>query len=265
MPSDNYMSSNMWYRGSDREPLPEHHRTLAGDNPTTPDPTNDRRRAMPTSAYEVLDAVGGPAPEETGQAPTVGDIADVMRDDQPRASRVVAAAVDAGLIRRLADPADGRRSLLATTASSQQRRRSNARSALRPVRTRNLRLDLPRTDTLSPASWSGSSTDSILLDCWSSEGPDSAEPLEVGASLIPVSPAATGSSSSTPLDDKGSIGIRVTVQRSTAPTSSRSTGTARSPPRSNRTCADPAFGDAAGAVRATVASGAFGASVTDEE
>ncbi len=73
---------------------------------------------MPTSTYEVLDAVE--AAEEAGEAPTVGDIADAMRIDQPRASRVVAAAVDAGLIRRLADPADGRRSLLATTAGGRR-------------------------------------------------------------------------------------------------------------------------------------------------
>jgi DNA-binding MarR family transcriptional regulator len=50
--------------------------------------------------------------------------------DQPRASKLVASAVEAGLVRRLADQADGRRSFLATTAdgraAGEQMRRSRA-------------------------------------------------------------------------------------------------------------------------------------------
>lgn len=46
---------------------------------------------------------------------TVTAIAEVLSVDQPRASRLVAAAVAAGLVNREADQADGRRSHLVLT------------------------------------------------------------------------------------------------------------------------------------------------------
>jgi DNA-binding MarR family transcriptional regulator len=70
--------------------------------------------AIPTSTYEVLDAVE--AAEERGAPPTVNDLATSLHVDQPRASRLVAAAVDAGLVQRSADPADSRRTRLVRTA-----------------------------------------------------------------------------------------------------------------------------------------------------
>ncbi|GAA4228201.1 DNA-binding MarR family transcriptional regulator [Streptosporangium album] len=60
--------------------------------------------------FAVIDAV-----EEGPGAATVSAVADRMGIDQPRASRLVARAVEAGLLRRVADPADGRRSILELT------------------------------------------------------------------------------------------------------------------------------------------------------
>jgi DNA-binding MarR family transcriptional regulator len=62
---------------------------------------------------DVLDII-----EETEQAggrATVTSVAAALRIDQPRASKLVAAAVAAGLVRREADQADGRRALLVRT------------------------------------------------------------------------------------------------------------------------------------------------------
>lgn len=46
---------------------------------------------------------------------TVGEIADAVGVDQPRASRLVQQAVEAGLVRREADPDDARRTRVAAT------------------------------------------------------------------------------------------------------------------------------------------------------
>ena len=46
---------------------------------------------------------------------TVGEIADAVGVDQPRASRLVQQAVEAGLVRREADPNDARRTRVALT------------------------------------------------------------------------------------------------------------------------------------------------------
>jgi len=83
------------------------------------------RRAMARSAgadaadiavQDVLDAV------EAADGPLgVTGIADVLGVDQPRASKLVAAAVAAGVLRREADQADGRRSRLALTADGRAR------------------------------------------------------------------------------------------------------------------------------------------------
>ncbi|MEV6207347.1 MarR family winged helix-turn-helix transcriptional regulator [Kitasatospora sp. NPDC051914] len=58
----------------------------------------------------LLDAV------EESAAPTVTEAAAALGVDQPRASRLASQALAAGLLRREADQADGRRSLLRLTA-----------------------------------------------------------------------------------------------------------------------------------------------------
>ncbi|MER7797448.1 MarR family winged helix-turn-helix transcriptional regulator [Microbacterium sp. NPDC096154] len=50
-----------------------------------------------------------------GSAQSVGALADALGVDQPRASRLVQGAVEAGLARREADPSDARRTLVALT------------------------------------------------------------------------------------------------------------------------------------------------------
>jgi DNA-binding MarR family transcriptional regulator len=59
--------------------------------------------------FELLDAV------EEGEALTVTQAAAALGVDQPRASRLAAQALEAGLLRREADQRDGRRSLLTPT------------------------------------------------------------------------------------------------------------------------------------------------------
>ncbi|MGI5224049.1 MarR family winged helix-turn-helix transcriptional regulator [Actinoallomurus sp. CA-142502] len=65
------------------------------------------------ATFGVLDAVE--AAEHAGAPIGVSEVATALSVDQPRASKLVAAAVAAGLIRREADQADGRRTLLART------------------------------------------------------------------------------------------------------------------------------------------------------
>lgn len=52
---------------------------------------------------------------ESGSPRSVGDLAEQLHVDQPRASRIVQSAVELGLARREADPADARRTLIALT------------------------------------------------------------------------------------------------------------------------------------------------------
>jgi len=66
-----------------------------------------------TGLYDVLDAVE--AAEATGEPATVSTIGAALDLAQPRTSKLVAAAVDAGLLRREADQSDGRRALLVRT------------------------------------------------------------------------------------------------------------------------------------------------------
>jgi DNA-binding MarR family transcriptional regulator len=66
------------------------------------------------AGFQVLDAIE--AAVERGGVMTVNGVAEALAVDQPRASRLVAGVVDAGLVRRGADPGDGRRSVLALTA-----------------------------------------------------------------------------------------------------------------------------------------------------
>ena len=65
----------------------------------------------------VLDVVE--EAQRAGQAATVGSVAEAMDVDQPRASKLVTAAISIGLLRREADQSDGRRSLLVLTAAGQ--------------------------------------------------------------------------------------------------------------------------------------------------
>ncbi len=69
--------------------------------------------ALPDATVEVIDVIE--AAGLAGQPATVSTVADALNTDQPRASKLVAAAVEAGLVERRADQADGRRSLLART------------------------------------------------------------------------------------------------------------------------------------------------------
>lgn len=64
-------------------------------------------------AFDVLDVVE--AAEEEGEPVGVRGVADALHVDQPRASRLVTAAVAAGWVRRGADQTDGRRAPLAVT------------------------------------------------------------------------------------------------------------------------------------------------------
>ena len=80
------------------------HRRAAGDGAP----------AAEAATYQVLDAIEAAA--DAGRDMTVGAVADALGVDQPRASRLVARAVGAGLVRRGADPDDGRRSVLTLTS-----------------------------------------------------------------------------------------------------------------------------------------------------
>ncbi|GID11216.1 MarR family winged helix-turn-helix transcriptional regulator [Actinocatenispora rupis] len=77
-----------------------------------------RRRAgrsdVPDAVVDLLDAVDGAGPL------TVTEAAAALGVDQPRASRLAAQALDAGLLRRGADPADGRRSPLTLAAAGRR-------------------------------------------------------------------------------------------------------------------------------------------------
>ena len=65
------------------------------------------------ASADVLDIIE--EAEEAGRRATVTSVAAALNIDQPRASKLVAAAVEAGLVRREADQADGRRALLVRT------------------------------------------------------------------------------------------------------------------------------------------------------
>ncbi|MDW6063742.1 MarR family winged helix-turn-helix transcriptional regulator [Streptomyces sp. FXJ1.4098] len=74
-----------------------------------------RGAAARGAAFDVLDAIE--AAEQSGTPATVSGVAAALAVDQPRASKLVAGAVEAGLVRREADQADGRRALLVMTES----------------------------------------------------------------------------------------------------------------------------------------------------
>lgn len=68
-----------------------------------------------SAVFDVIDAVE--AAEQTGALASVSDVAAALSVSQPRASLLIAAAVGAGLLRREADQADGRRALLVRTGA----------------------------------------------------------------------------------------------------------------------------------------------------
>jgi DNA-binding MarR family transcriptional regulator len=70
------------------------------------------------ASADVLDIIE--EAEETGGRATVTSVAAALNIDQPRASKLVAAAVAAGLVRREADQADGRRALLVRTPTGRR-------------------------------------------------------------------------------------------------------------------------------------------------
>lgn len=70
----------------------------------------------PDPAQDVLDAVEAAEPGPLG----VNGVATALGVDQPRASKLVAAAVSAGLVRREADQADGRRTNLVLSADGRR-------------------------------------------------------------------------------------------------------------------------------------------------
>ncbi|MFI7640972.1 MarR family winged helix-turn-helix transcriptional regulator [Nonomuraea sp. NPDC049400] len=69
-----------------------------------------KTQGAPGPEFDVLDVL-----ESAAEPVTVSTVAQALSVDQPRASRLVAAAVTAGLIRREADQADGRRAWLVLT------------------------------------------------------------------------------------------------------------------------------------------------------
>ncbi|MFI7127773.1 MarR family winged helix-turn-helix transcriptional regulator [Nonomuraea sp. NPDC050153] len=73
-----------------------------------------RQQGAAGPEYEVLDVIEG-----AGGSVTVSTVAQALSVDQPRASRLVAAAVAAGLVRREADQADGRKAWLVLTEAGQ--------------------------------------------------------------------------------------------------------------------------------------------------
>lgn len=82
--------------------------------------------------FRLLDAL-----ESADHALSVSELADAIGVDQPRASRLVQAAVEAGHARREADPGDARRSAIVLTAagrtllaSAHENRRGAIESAL---------------------------------------------------------------------------------------------------------------------------------------
>ena len=73
--------------------------------------------AQDDSSQQVIDAI-----EAAGATPIgVNGVAEALGVDQPRASKLVAAAVTAGLVRREADQLDGRRTNLVLTTDGRDR------------------------------------------------------------------------------------------------------------------------------------------------
>lgn len=93
-------------------------RLAAVRRPTGKGDGREAATAAPGAGAEVLDVIE--EAEEAGDAATVTSVAAALNIDQPRASKLVAAAVAAGLVRREADQADGRRALLVRTPAGRR-------------------------------------------------------------------------------------------------------------------------------------------------
>lgn len=74
--------------------------------------------ALPDAVFELLDAAQ--SAQDDGRPLAVTDAAALLGVDQPRASRLAAQALAAGLLRREADQGDGRRSLLVLTTEGRE-------------------------------------------------------------------------------------------------------------------------------------------------
>lgn len=72
-------------------------------------------RSLDASHAFVIDALEE-ASAEDNQEPTVGDVAERLGVDPSRASRMVASAVKAGYVKRIASQGDGRKTLLCLTS-----------------------------------------------------------------------------------------------------------------------------------------------------
>jgi len=94
------------------------------------------------ASADVLDIIE--EAEQTGGRATVTSVAATLGIDQPRASKLVAAAVDAGLVQRQADQADGRRALLVRTPAG--RRQSAQAHAFRQQVFGQAMADWPAAD-----------------------------------------------------------------------------------------------------------------------
>lgn len=103
--------------GSPGDPSPGGGGAAGGDSGDSGEPKEGKEADTPpgTPLLDVLDVIE--AAERTGGTATVSSLVAALRVDQPRASRLAAAAVEAGLVRREADQADGRRALLVATAA----------------------------------------------------------------------------------------------------------------------------------------------------
>jgi len=119
MYSDNYMQKSMH-----RSPMDGKKHTETVEQAMVAIRRRQTRRALARQAtqnstthdpatHDVLDAVE--AAEQANQQATVTTIATALAIDQPRASKLVAKAVAAGLVQRQADQQDGRRALLIRT------------------------------------------------------------------------------------------------------------------------------------------------------
>jgi DNA-binding MarR family transcriptional regulator len=108
-----------------------------GEEPPTDGEAPRARRGRPDSSlgraarFRMLDALE--AAEQAGTNLSISAVADAVGVDQPRASRLVQEGVDRGLVRRIQDPADARRSLIQLTAAGRTQItevRSRRRSAV---------------------------------------------------------------------------------------------------------------------------------------
>lgn len=100
-------------------PHGDHHGHHDHDHDREPDaPGRPQRRGRGgpglahAARFRLLDAL-----EAAAQPPSVSELAEAIGVDQPRASRLVQAAVEAGHARREVDPADARRSAIVLTAA----------------------------------------------------------------------------------------------------------------------------------------------------